>query len=275
MNIIDYKGKNIRKITIKNEEKFNLVDIFQYGLGYKKPNNAINKIKKTIEENTQLTPNWGKYDFVSKENNKIYSQAVVTHKQLVFILSFVNRPQTVPLKLWLAENFENNTEVDIFDLIESTPTTPSRLKINNRKRKQGMLEPHINLRTGIAKLNTFLIEYLAENHKGIAQKVFRIFIKTLYGRTPSELCRERGVSDSERLHETFNPTENRVIRFVVEQMIDMCVLHKGTPSRDIVYKYAHKASQQGIGMIKAMDNMLLPFYVRDNSIQSNFDYMVR
>lgn len=273
-DIIDYDGKYIRSVNVNGEEKYNLIDVLENGLGYKNPHRELEKINNKIEENTQLLPNWEKYEFTSTDNNKTYSQPVATYKQLVFFLQFINSPKTIPFKLFISEKLDKdkNMDTNIFELIANRETSKNRQRLNKTLQKLNTPQLHIDTRTYNVKLNTTMREFISEEDlPGSIAKVQRIHGKVVFGKYPSEKLKELGLSNSHRLRDYCTHEENRLFQFMEEQLIEMLTNHKGRLTRDILYKYADKSAEQGIGYKKVSESYVLHTSQSDNSFQSNFD----
>lgn len=276
-NIIDYNGKEIRTVNVNGEEKYNIYDILTNALGYKKADRELNRINKKIEDNTGLVPFWDNLPFKSKKDNKRYKQPVATYKQLVFILQFINSPKTIPFKLFIAEKLDKDKNIDtnIFDLIANRETTKNRQRINKTLQKLNTPQLHIDTRTYNVKLNTTLREFISEEElPGSIAKVQRIHGKVVFGKYPSEKLKELGLTNAHRLRDYCTHEENRLFQFMEEQLLEMLTNHKGRLTREILYKYADKSAEQGIGYKKVSESYILHVSSSDNRVQSNFDTLL-
>ena len=125
-NFLEFNGKPIRTVIKDGKQYYNIYDILKHGARYKNPHQDLKKINKLIEEHTQLLPNWSKYAFQSSENEKEYVQPAATYKQIIFILEHVHKPETVPLKLFLAKLADDKRKADIVSFSECLPTSKSK-----------------------------------------------------------------------------------------------------------------------------------------------------
>ena len=258
-DILNFDGKPIRMVIKNGEEQYDIIDVLEYGVGYKKPHQQLIKINRVIEENTGLAPTWGNKEFSSKKGDRTVNHPVANYKQLVFILQFINKPEMIPFKLFISEKLDKDRNEDnIFNLITSRETTPHRQRINNQKLKLGFSEIEIETRTFNVKLNTTLRELISgEGFPGSIPKIQQILGEAALGVKPYIFREERGISNPHHTREHCTHEQNRAFQFMEEELFKMIINHDGVLTRRILYKYADDCAQRGIAFTKLMEGYTL------------------
>ena len=275
-DILDFKGKPIRMVIENGEELYNILDVLEHGIGYKKPHQQLIKINKAIEENTALAPNWGNKEFSSKKGNRTVNQPVANYKQLIFILQFINKPEMIPFKLFVSEKLDKDKKQDnLFNLIASRETTPYRQRINNQKLKLGTPEIEIEIRTYNVKLNKALRDLISEEgFPGSIPKIQQMFGEVVLGVKPTIYRKENDISNSHHTREHCNHEQNRVFQFMEEELFKMIINHEGELTRRVLYKYAADCVQRGEAFIKLMDGYTLHRSDIRSNKQESLDYYI-
>lgn len=100
--LIPFEGKPIRKIWHNDEWYFSIVDVISVLTDSPVPRKYWGKVKKKLEEESQLSPIWRQLKLKSDDGKNYQTDCANTEGVFRIIMS-VPSPKAEPLKMWMAQ----------------------------------------------------------------------------------------------------------------------------------------------------------------------------
>lgn len=138
----------------------------------------------------------------------------------------------------------NNRE--LFESIYNKKTTSYRMKISQKQLQLGKSEKYVENRKNNVKLNEELRNFL--NRNGLSGNIIKVqkkLGKIAYGMYPSEFKKKNNISNSHIIRDFCTYDQNKIIKFLEEELLVMLVNHEGIITEKYLYAYVNNCIKRG------------------------------